>query len=185
MELQPTILLYIRTPITKQNINDFLTAESFDFIANLTIKKNIIFEHHELCSDELLRSCSKKGFDVQFQPELTTETLLLNTIETTFYEGSNSVLVIDDTLSLLTKSDIEQALVKLHHFDVVIGPTKEQKCYLIGMKKVIPCLSKCLSNDSSYTLNETLSELKQTGRHFYLLPERTVHVSEDKLVALP
>ena len=185
MELQPAILLYVPRSIMEQTLDELLTSESFEFIASLSIKKSIIFEHQAHCSGELLSSFAKKGFDIQFQSDLTTETSLLTIIETTFYEGSNSVLVMDGTMSQLAKSDIEQALVKLHHFDVVIGPTKEQKCYLVGMKKVIPSLSKCLSRDITYTLNETLGELKQAGKRFYLLPEKSVHIPEDKLLALP
>lgn len=86
-------------------------------------------------------------------------------------EDVNKVVFISADCPQLTKEIIEKAFESLNKCDVCIGPEKRGYYYLIGMKEPLPFLFDNKLWLGKHLLDETLEELIEHGKNYFLLPE--------------
>lgn len=83
----------------------------------------------------------------------------------------NKVVFVAADCPQLTKQIIEKAFESLNKYDVCIGPEKKGSYYLIGMKEPLPFLFESKLWNSKHLLDDTLEELIEHGKNYFLLPE--------------
>lgn len=183
MYTQAAIIIFIKAPILGQcktrlakDIGDEAALDLYNDFINYTISvteelplKKIVYidTMHPITSEFIA-----KGYEIKLQKGKDIGERMLNAFEETFLTGARLVVTIGSDCPQLTKTDIEQAFAKLHHFDTVIGPANDGGYYLIGMKKLIPTLFKKVNWSTSEVLNTTISRLKNIKKSFYFLTEK-------------
>ncbi len=83
----------------------------------------------------------------------------------------NKVVFVAADCPQLTQQIIEKAFESLNKFDVCIGPEKKGSYYLIGMKEPLPFLFDSKLWNGKQLLDDTLEELIEHGKNYFLLPE--------------
>ncbi len=86
-------------------------------------------------------------------------------------EDVNKVVFILADCPQLTQQIIEKAFEILNKYDVCIGPEKKGSYYLIGMKEPLPFLFDDKLWTGKHLLDDTLEELIDQGKKYFLLPE--------------
>jgi glycosyltransferase A (GT-A) superfamily protein (DUF2064 family) len=86
-------------------------------------------------------------------------------------EDVNKVVFITADCPQLTQQIIEKAFESLNKYDVCIGPEKKGSYYLIGMKEPMPFLFDNKLWSANTLLDDTLEELMDKGKKYFLLPE--------------
>lgn len=86
-------------------------------------------------------------------------------------EDVNKVIFISADCPQLTQSILEKAFESLNKYDVCIGPEKKGGYYLIGMKEPLPFLFDNKLWNANQLLDDTLEELIDHGKKYFLLPE--------------
>lgn len=86
-------------------------------------------------------------------------------------EDVNKVVFITADCPQLTQKIIENAFKSLNKYDVCIGPEKKGNYYLIGMKEPLPFLFDNKLWSGKHLLDDTLEELIDQGKKYFLLPE--------------
>lgn len=83
----------------------------------------------------------------------------------------NKVVFVAADCPQLTKQIIEKAFESLNKYDVCIGPEKKGSYYLIGMKEPLAFLFDSKIWSGKHLLDDTLEELIDNGKNYFLLPE--------------
>ncbi|MCG3166204.1 MAG: hypothetical protein POELPBGB_01981 [Bacteroidia bacterium] len=83
----------------------------------------------------------------------------------------NKVVFVAADCPQLTQQIIEKAFESLNKYDVCIGPEKKGSYYLIGMKEPLPFLFDSKLWSGKHLLDDTLEELIEHGKNYFLLPE--------------
>ncbi len=83
----------------------------------------------------------------------------------------NKVVFVAADCPQLTQQIIEKAFESLNKYDVCIGPEKKGSYYLIGMKEPLPFLFDNKLWSGKHLLDDTLEELIENGKNYFLLPE--------------
>jgi|GEM_PF-4467065 len=83
----------------------------------------------------------------------------------------SKVIYITADCPQLTQEIIEKAFESLNKYDVCIGPEKKGGYYLIGMKEPLPFLFESKLWKGNNLLDDTLEELIEHGKNYFLLPE--------------
>lgn len=86
-------------------------------------------------------------------------------------EDVNKVVFVAADCPQLTQQIIEKAFESLNKYDVCIGPEKKGSYYLIGMKEPLPFLFDNKLWSGKHLLDDTLEELIEHGKNYFLLPE--------------
>jgi glycosyltransferase A (GT-A) superfamily protein (DUF2064 family) len=86
-------------------------------------------------------------------------------------EDINKVVFITADCPQLTAHIIEKAFEILNKYDVCIGPEKKGGYYLMGMKEPLPFLFDNKLWVGNHLLDDTLEELIDNGKNYFLLPE--------------
>jgi rSAM/selenodomain-associated transferase 1 len=101
---------------------------------------------------------------VQFGFELGDK--MQNAFELLFKQGYRKCIIIGSDSFELKRKHIIEALEKLEHNDVVIGPAEDGGYYLLGLKKVIPSIFKNKDWGNSSVLSDTLKNLENATIDF-------------------
>ncbi|MGE0635072.1 MAG: DUF2064 domain-containing protein [Bacteroidia bacterium] len=83
----------------------------------------------------------------------------------------NKVVFVAADCPKLTQQIIDKAFESLNKYDVCIGPEKKGSYYLIGMKEPMPFLFDNKLWSGNHLLDDTLEELIDQGKNYFLLPE--------------
>ena len=83
----------------------------------------------------------------------------------------NKVIFISADCPQLTQSILEKAFESLNKYDVCVGPEKKGGYNLIGMKEPLPFLFDNKLWNANQLLDDTLEELIDHGKKYFLLPE--------------
>ena len=123
-------------------------------------------------------AADSKWSNGKFQTEVQTGKYLHNKIQNAFSnyiiedrEDINKVVFISIDCPKLTQGIIEKAFESLNKYDVCIGPEKKGGYYLIGMKEPLPFLFANKLWSGNQLLDDTLEELIDHGKKYFLLPE--------------
>lgn len=113
-----------------------------------------------------------------FNSEVQTGKYLNNKMQNAFdkhiiqnSEDVYKVVFISADCPQLTQQIIENAFDSLNKYDVCIGPEKKGNYYLIGMKEPLPFLFENKLWSGKHLLDDTLEELIDHGKKYFLLTE--------------
>lgn len=98
---------------------------------------------------------------------------LAHAIKEAFDKNFESVIIIGSDCFELTEAIIKQAFQKLSDFDAVLGPAKDGGYYLLGANEYIPQLFENKDWSTSKVAEQTISNFKDMGMSYFLLPELT------------
>lgn len=113
-----------------------------------------------------------------FNSEVQTGKYLNNILQNAFgkhiiqnSEDVYKVVFISADCAQLTQQIVENAFESLNKYDVCIGPEKKGNYYLIGMKEPLPFLFENKLWSGKHLLDDTLEELIDQEKKYFLLPE--------------
>jgi uncharacterized protein len=137
-----------------RSVADFINADKIVFYSDK-------IEHN----DEWNNDYSKT---IQFGKDLGER--MKNAFEGTFKNDYNKAMIIGTDCPFLPEQIIEDAFEKLNERDVVVGPAYDGGYYLLGMKKLHPCLFKNIHWSTPEVLKETLLACDKNDLDYFLLP---------------
>jgi glycosyltransferase A (GT-A) superfamily protein (DUF2064 family) len=151
-------------------INEKLEAAACAAIAAVSCRKIVLH------TDEDVAETIWSG--VNFTLKQQTEKYVNDKLKSAFAnyiiqdkDDVNKVVFVAADCPLLTQQIIEKAFESLNKYDVCIGPEKKGSYYLIGMKEPLPFLFDNKLWSSKHLLDDTLEELIEHGKNYFLLPE--------------
>jgi uncharacterized protein len=153
-----------------QEINEKLETVACAAIAAVSCKK-VVLHSGENGIDTIWSSKN-------FIPKKQTEKRINDKLKAAFAdyiiqdkEDVNKVVFVAADCPQLTQQIIEKAFQSLNKYDVCIGPEKKGSYYLIGMKEPLPFLFDNKLWSGKHLLDDTLEELIESGKNYFLLPE--------------
>lgn len=93
-----------------------------------------------------------------------------NSFEKVFSHGANKVIIIGTDIPDLTTEVINNAILKLEHVDVVIGPSDDGGYYLLGMKKYFSEFFENINYSTNEVFSKTINKIDMLGLTFETLP---------------
>ncbi|MBC7629126.1 TIGR04282 family arsenosugar biosynthesis glycosyltransferase [Ferruginibacter sp.] len=141
-----------------QNITHLMAADKFLFYADFLQRED------EWPNEQFIKHL-QKGNDLGKRMHHALEQVFLNKYK--------NVLIIGSDCFELTAAIIEEAYLVLEDKNIVIGPAKNDGCYLLGMKNPQPCLFKNVSWSTSQVLQQTISICTREHLNDCLLPTLT------------
>jgi rSAM/selenodomain-associated transferase 1 len=123
------------------------------------------------------------GEDAMLVPESgkATSERRQNAINTVFDLAYDKLLVLGVHCPAMTAAELKDAVVALETHDLVIGPTDDGGCYLIGMKQPHPELFADLSWSQKEFCAELTAAVSALGLSYTLLPRLHDFDSEEDL----
>lgn len=153
-----------------QEINEKLETLACAAIAAVSCKK-VVLHSNENGVDTIWSS-------KHFIPKKQTEKRMNDKLKSAFADyviqnkdDVNKVVFVAADCPQLTQQIIEKAFESLNKYDVCIGPEKKGNYYLIGMKEPLPFLFDNKLWSGKHLLDDTLEELIERGKNYFLLPE--------------
>ncbi len=121
-----------------EELDSLFTAIIGDFVKNASGMVNVdilIYRNPQELSDDFFLPFRQRIqlFDLTNAP-LTDQ--VCSAVENTFHHGYQNVVIILDNNPLISRALLRKTYIQLGYEDdcIVVGPTIEGKCYLIGMK---------------------------------------------------
>lgn len=153
-----------------KEINEKLQVVTYYSVKGLSCRKIVLHP------DDNFKNTVWNSAD--FKQEIQAGKYLNNKIKNAFdnyiiqdNEDVNKVVFITADCPQLTKEIIEKAFESLNKYDVCIGPEKKGSYYLIGMKEPLHFLFDNKLWTGNNLLDDTLEELIDCGKNYFLLPE--------------
>jgi uncharacterized protein len=97
----------------------------------------------------------------------------------TFENGSEKVIIIGTDCPQIDQTILENAFMKLNHFDIVLGPATDGGYYLLGMKTFFAVFFENIKWSTDTVLEKTIGICNQNKLAYFLLPELT-DIDEEK-----
>ena len=101
-----------------------------------------------------------------------------NAFQSGFDDGYEKIVIIGSDLIALESTDITQAISKLDHHDIVVGPAEDGGYYLLGMKKIPENLFQNKEWGTSTVLSDTLLDISNL-KYFLLEEKNDIDTYED------
>jgi len=95
---------------------------------------------------------------------------LIAALEESFTADVAKIVIIGIDCPDLDAAIIKQAVAKLKHQDLVLGPAEDGGYYLIGLRSCLPELFQGIDWGTDMVLKQTVSIAKKTGLNIYYLP---------------
>ena len=86
-----------------------------------------------------------------------------------FDQGAPKVIIIGTDSPGLSSALLHDAIEKLNHTDIVLGPSEDGGYYLVGATCVVPSLFPPIQWGSKHVLQETIKSLESTATPYLLL----------------
>ncbi|WP_372920644.1 TIGR04282 family arsenosugar biosynthesis glycosyltransferase [Salegentibacter sp.] len=153
----------VKTRLAK-DIGEKAALDIYKFLLNhiATITKEISvdkivyytesFPQQDIFDGEIFKKKFQKGNDLGEKME--------HAFRDAFAKGYKRVIIIGTDLPDLAKEDLDDAFLRLHKHDVVIGPAKDGGYYLLGMKSLNSKVFKNKVWSTSSVLKNTLEDFK-------------------------
>lgn len=152
-----------------REIIETLQSKIFSVVENIACEK-IIFAK----SEKLRAKMKNENFNAAEPSGIHFHEQLKNAFNQYVLQNSDEVskvIFITASCPQLTAAVIEKAFESLNKYDVCIGPEKKGSYYLIGMKEPLPFLFDEKIWKGKHLLDDTLEELIEHGKNYFLLPE--------------
>tara|TARA_R110000868_G_scaffold7378_4_gene40208 strand:- start:611 stop:1213 length:603 start_codon:yes stop_codon:yes gene_type:complete len=101
-----------------------------------------------------------------------------NAFQSGFDDGYEKIVIIGSDLIALESTDITQAISKLDHHDIVVGPAEDGGYYLLGMKRIPENLFQNKEWGTSTVLSDTLLDISNL-KYFLLEEKNDIDTYED------
>ncbi|MBC7934389.1 MAG: TIGR04282 family arsenosugar biosynthesis glycosyltransferase [Rhizobacter sp.] len=146
-------------------------------IATASIADKFVFYADEIPPDD---DWSNEVFKKRLQADDDLGGKMKNAFTVLFEAGYSNVIIIGSDCFELSAAIIEQAFELLQHKDVVIGPANDGGYYLLGMKKLHPCLFENKQWSTEHVLRQTTDDLERENISYTELVRLTdVDTEED------
>lgn len=94
-----------------------------------------------------------------------------NAFKSSFTAGYKKAIIIGTDCPGINKDILENALLKLNDFDLVIGPATDGGYYSLGMKKEHPFLFQDIEWSTDSVFQNTIELCRKNKLSYFLLPE--------------
>lgn len=96
-----------------------------------------------------------------------------------FENGYEKAIIIGTDCPQIDQTILENAFMKLNHFDVLLGPATDGGYYLLGIKRLSSALFENIKWSTNTVLEKTLEICNQNKLTYFLLPALT-DIDEEK-----
>jgi len=169
----PNVLTKLSQSLGKekaQEINEKLQTVTCSVAGKIDCKK-IVFYPYENFIDSIWNT---GNFNTDIQKGIHLNEKIKNAFNSYILQNKEDiakVILINEDCPQLTQTILEKAFESLNKYDVCIGPEKKGGYYLIGMKEPLTFLFENKIWSTNQLLDETLEELIDHGKNYFLLPE--------------
>jgi len=132
---------------------------------DLSVHKALFYSDHLDKKD----NWSNKKYKKHVQSGKDLGEKMMNSFDTGFTAGYQSICIIGSDCLELTAKIIEEAFLKLKTHDAVIGPARDGGYYLLGINKLYPQLFQHKNWSTDAVLSSTLDDFKSLRLDFWEL----------------
>ncbi len=153
-----------------QEINEKLELAACSVVSSIHCRKIVLYSAENfsagIWNTSIFKSEAQKGMHLNTKIQHAFAHYIIQN-----KNDVNKVVFVSADCPQLTQQIIEKAFESLNKYDVCIGPEKKGSYYLIGMKEPLPFLFENHLWSSANLLDDTLEELIEHGKNYFLLPE--------------
>lgn len=150
------------------NIYSLLAENVVRNIQRLKNTYNYIF-YSEESEKEKIKNWIKGSFFYSPQKGNGLGARMSNAFKLVFGHGAEKALIIGTDIPDLSTEIINDAIKKLHEYDVVIGPSPDGGYYLLGMKKFTPELFENITYSTNTVFEDTIKKIKDKKQSYTTL----------------